>query len=195
MTVRRETPSQTAGPYVHIGSNPNWVEITGIWDRDLGLAMATPQTPGERILLTGAVFDGAGAPLTDALVEIWQADAEGRHGRDPAFPGWGRQPTDMASGLFRFETIKPGPVALADGRLMAPHVSVWIVARGINLGLHTRLYFADDAAQHAQDPVLARVPEHRRHTLLAQLERGDVLPTYRFDVHLQGPDETVFLDI
>ena len=196
MTVpRRETPSQTAGPYVHIGSNPNWAGIAGVWESDLELVMVTPDTRGERIVLTGTVFDGAGAPLTDALVEIWQADADGRHGRDPTFAGWGRQPAEMASGLFRFETIRPGPGPLADGRAMAPHVSVWIVARGINLGLHTRLYFDDEAAANAQDPVLARVPERRRRTLLARRERGDGLPRYRFDVHLQGPDETVFLDL
>ena len=190
-----ETPSQTAGPYVHIGSNPNWVEIAGVWDRDLGLVMVTPETRGKRIVLTGAVFDGAGAPLTAALVEIWQADADGQHGRDPSFVGWGRQPTNPTTGLFRFETIKPGPVAFAGGRTMAPHVSLWIIARGINLGLHTRLYFADQAEANARDPVLARVAEPRRHTLLAHPEYHDGPPSYRFDVFLQGPDETVFLDV
>ena len=192
----RETPSQTAGPYVHIGSNPNWVEITGVWDRDLGLVMVTPATRGERILVAGTVFDGGGAPLTDALVEIWQADADGRHNADPDFPGWGRQPTDMATGQFRFETIKPGPVASADGRMTAPHISIWIVARGINLGLHTRLYFADEAGRNAADPLLARIADPaRRSTLLAARDTHHGLPRYTFDIHLQGPDETVFLDI
>ncbi len=191
-----ETPSQTAGPYVHIGTNPNWAGITGVWDRDLGLVMITPDTRGERIVLTGTVFDGAGAPLTDALVEIWQADAGGHYGGDPSFTGWGRQPTDMNLGKFRFETIKPGAVALPGGRAMAPHISVWIVARGINLGLTTRLYFADEADANAHDPVLARIADpNRRRTLLAHPEYHDGLPSYRFDIHLQGPDETVFLDV
>lgn len=192
----RETPSQTAGPYIHIGSNPNWVEITGVWDRDLGLVMAAPEVAGERILLTGTVFDGAGAPLTDALVEIWQADAQGRYNANPGFSGWGRQPTDMATGLFRFETIKPGAVPFGDGRMMAPHISLWIVARGINLGLHTRLYFADESAANAVDPVLARIADPRRRaTLLALRDAHDGMARYSFDVHLQGPDETVFFDI
>ncbi len=191
-----ETPSQTAGPYIHIGSNPNWVEITGVWDRDLGLVMVTPQTRGERILITGTVYDGAGVPLTDALVEIWQADADGLYNRDASFPGWGRQPTDMASGEFRFETVKPGPVARADGGAMAPHVSLWIVARGINTGLHTRLYFDDETERNAHDPLLARVADpRRRRTLIARRQMRQGLACYTFDVHLQGPDETVFLDI
>ena len=190
-----ESPSQTAGPYIHIGSNPNWVEITGVWDEDLGLVMVGPDTPGERVLVTGTVFDGAGAAVTDALVEIWQADAHGLFNRGASFVGWGRQPTDMTTGLFRFETIKPGPVTCADGRIMAPHISVWIVARGINVGLHTRLYFADEPERNAADPVLARVPEPRRHTLLARREQDGGLPRYVFDVRLQGEGETVFLDM
>jgi protocatechuate 3,4-dioxygenase alpha subunit len=101
----------------------------------------------------------------------------------------------LTTGLFRFETIKPGRVALADGRPMAPHVTVWIVARGINIGLHTRMYFTDEAAANAADPVLARIADPRRRaTLLAARGEQDGLPCYRFDIHLQGPDETVFLD-
>jgi protocatechuate 3,4-dioxygenase alpha subunit len=196
MTPLRESPSQTAGPYVHIGSNPNWVEITGVWDVDLGLVMVGPATRGERVLLVGTIRDGADMPVTDALIEIWQADADGRYGGDPAFPGWGRQPTDMATGAFRFETIKPGPVAFAPGATMAPHVSVWIVARGINIGLHTRMYFDDETERNAADPVLARIADpRRRRTLIARREHGGAMPRYVFDVHLQGPDETVFFDI
>ena len=192
---RRESPSQTAGPYIHIGSNPNWVEITGVWDRDLGLVMVTPETRGERILVEGAVLDGAGVAVTDALVEIWQADSEGRHSADPSFAGWGRQPTDPSSGRFRFETIKPGPLPFDGRRMMAPHISLWLVARGLNMGLHTRLYFADHPEQNAQDPVLARIPAHRRHTLLARREDREGTPRYVFDIRLQGGDETVFFDI
>lgn len=200
----KESPSQTAGPYVHIGTNPNWVEITGIWDGDLGLVLVRPETKGERILVTGRIFDGAGQPLTDALVEIWQADAAGlyhspeepRGEADPNFVGWGRQPTNAKTGEFRFETIKPGRVPFHDGRPMAPHITVWIAARGINVGLHTRLYFGDEEAANGEDPVLARIENKARvKALIAPRAARDGLPCYTFDVHLQGPDETVFFDI
>ena len=124
----KETPSQTAGPYVHIGTNPNWVEITGVWNEDLGLVLVGPETKGERIIVKGRIFDGAGDVLRDALVEIWQADAEGlynspeetRGKADPNFVGWGRQPCDGTTGEYRFETVKPGRVPFRDGRMMAP---------------------------------------------------------------------------
>ena len=200
----KESPSQTAGPYVHIGTNPNWVEITGVWEGDLGLVLVGPDTKGERILVKGRIFDGLGKPLNDALVEIWQADADGfynsaqeRRGRaDPTFAGWGRQPTDRETGEFRFETIKPGRVPYVDGRPMAPHITVYIVARGINIGLHTRLYFGDEAAANAECPVLGRI-EHpaRRETLIAPRGEEGGLPVYTFDVHLQGHHETVFFDV
>ncbi|WP_182086306.1 protocatechuate 3,4-dioxygenase subunit alpha [Aureimonas sp. ME7] len=200
----KESPSQTAGPYVHIGTNPNWVEITGVWKSDLGLVLVGPDTRGERVILEGCITDGSGAPVRDALVEIWQADAAGLHnspqerrGRaDPAFAGWARQPVDDRDGSFRFETIRPGPVPYPDGRMQAPHVSVWIVARGINIGLHTRLYFGDEAEANATDPLLNRIPEpERRATLVAPRSERDGLPVFRFDVRLQGENETVFLDI
>ncbi|RYC33539.1 protocatechuate 3,4-dioxygenase subunit alpha [Lichenibacterium minor] len=200
----KESPSQTAGPYVHIGTNPNWVEITGVWQGDLGLVLVGPDTKGERVLIKGRIFDGLGKPLNDALVEIWQADADGlynspeeRRGRaDPNFVGWGRQPTDRDTGEFRFETIKPGRVPYGDGRPMAPHITVYIVARGINIGLHTRLYFGDEAAANAECPVLNRI-EHpgRRQTLVAPRGEEAGLPAYTFDVHLQGHHETVFFDV
>jgi protocatechuate 3,4-dioxygenase alpha subunit len=199
----RETPSQTAGPYVHIGTNPNWVEITGVWEGDLGLVLVGPEAQGERILVKGRVIDGAGVPVTDALVEIWQADAAGlynspeeKRGRaDPHFTGWGRQPTDKDTGAFRFETIKPGTVPFSDGRPMAPHIGVWIVARGINIGLHTRLYFGDEAAANAADPVLARIEPQARATLIAPRSEEGGMGCYTFDVRLQGDKETVFFDI
>ncbi len=200
----KESPSQTAGPYVHIGTNPNWVEITGVWEGDLGLVLVGPDTKGERILVKGRILDGLGKPLNDALVEIWQADAAGLHNSaeerrgtaDPNFCGWGRQPTDRETGEFRFETIKPGRVPYVDGRPMAPHITVYIVARGINIGLHTRLYFGDEAAANAECPVLKRI-EHpaRRETLIAPRSEEQGLPVYTFDVHLQGHRETVFFDV
>ena len=196
----KESPSQTAGPYVHIGLTPNFAEITGVYPDDLGTSMVNDKTKGERITITGRVLDGTGTPLKDALVEIWQADADGlynspsemRGSADANFTGWGRCPSGMDDGVFRFDTIKPGRVPYPDGRMQAPHVTLWIVARGINIGLQTRLYFPDEEAANAEDPVLGRV-EHRVRvaTLIAQKVEGG----YSFDVHLQGDKETVFFDI
>jgi protocatechuate 3,4-dioxygenase, alpha subunit len=200
----KESPSQTAGPYVHIGTNPNWVEITGVWKEDLGLVLVSPETKGERILIKGRIFDGSGAPLKDALIEIWQADAAGlynspqeRRGKaDPHFVGWGRQPADGATGEYRFETIKPGRVPYRDGRLMAPHITFWIVARGINIGLHTRMHFSDEEAANAECPVLARIAHRERvATLVAPRSEENGLAAYTFDIRLQGENETVFFDI
>ena len=200
----KESPSQTAGPYVHIGTNPNWVEITGVWKDDLGLVLVGPDTKGERILIGGQVFDGNGAPVRDALIEIWQADAGGlynspgetRGTADPAFAGWGRQPLSGEDGSYRFETIRPGRVPYPDGRQQAPHVTLWIVARGINTGLHTRLYFSDEEAANASDPLLARIDDSaRRATLVARRSERDGVPVFTFDIRLQGDGETVFLDM
>ena len=200
----KETPSQTAGPYIHIGATPNHAEITGVYAEDLGKAMLKKGAKGERITIVGHVYDGGGAPLKDALIEIWQADAAGlynspqekRGKADPNFSGFGRQPTDGATGEYKFETIKPGQVPFVDGRMMAPHVTFWIIARGINLGLHTRMYFSDEGAANAKCPVLARLEhQHRIKTLIAQRSDKAGKVTYTFDVRLQGEDETVFFDI
>lgn len=196
----KETPSQTAGPYVHIGLAPNFAEIGGVYPRDLGAALVDDKTRGERITINGRIIDGTGTPLKDAMVEIWQADADGlynspsepRGTADPHFAGWGRCATDMETGEFRFETVKPGRVPYPDGRLMAPHVSFWIVARGINLGLNTRMYFADEDKANAEDPVLARIEHKTRIPTLIAPREGDI---YTFDIHLQGEKETVFFDI
>ncbi len=196
----KETPSQTAGPYVHIGLTPNYSEIGGVYETDLGSTMVNDKTLGERITVTGRVLDGAGAPVKDAVLEIWQADSAGfynspselRGTADPNFTGWGRCPTNSTDGVFRFETIKPGRVPFKDGRRMAPHITVWIVARGINIGLHTRMYFPEEAAANAEDPLLARIEHKERLATLIAHKEGSV---YTFDVHLQGDKETVFLDI
>jgi protocatechuate 3,4-dioxygenase, alpha subunit len=196
----RETVSQTAGPYVHIGLTPNFCDIGGVFPEDLGTTMLGAEAKGERIAITGQVIDGTGTPIKDALLEIWQADAAGlynspsetRGSADPHFAGWGRSPTDMQSGHYRFETIKPGPVPYPDGRMQAPHITFWVVARGINIGLHTRMYFPEEEAANAADPLLCRI-EHRFRvpTLVARREGGD----YVFDIRLQGDNETVFLDV
>ena len=172
----KETPSQTAGPYVHLGCVPSLCGIDGVYLEDAGAAMLTGAARGERITIRGRVLDGLDQPLRDALVEIWQADAAGLHrsvnetrgAADPHFRGWGRGATDMETGEFAFETVKPGRVPFRDGRLQAPHVSFWIAARGINVALATRMYFPDEAAANAEDPVLARI-EHPAHveTLIA----------------------------
>jgi protocatechuate 3,4-dioxygenase alpha subunit len=196
----KESPSQTAGPYVHIGMTPNFCGIAGVYPADLGTSMLNAKTTGERIAITGRVIDGGGEPLRDCVVEIWQADAAGlypspsetRGAADPNFTGWGRCPADGATGIFHFDTIKPGRVPFPDGRLQAPHISLWIVARGINLGLSTRLYFADEAEANAADPILARIEHRSRVKTLIATRDGDA---YNLDIHLQGPNETVFFDI
>lgn len=200
----RESPSQTAGPYVHIGTNPNYIGMDGLYAADLGSEPPPPEVKGTRIVVTGSVIDGGGNLVKDVLIEIWQADAEGiypgrgdpRGAADPAFSGFARQPVDGVTGVFRFETIKPGSAPYLDGRPMAPHITVWIVARGINIGLHTRLYFADEEAANAADPVLARIDSRVRiATLIASRTEDAGIPTYRFDIRLQGEGETVFFDI
>ena len=196
----KETPSQTAGPYVHIGCVPNFSGIAGVYPEDLGSTMVNDKTRGERITIRGNVIDGSGTPLRDALLEIWQADADGlynspsemRGAADPNFAGWGRSPTNMQTGEYIFHTIKPGKVPFRDGRPMAPHVTFWIVARGITLGLQTRMYFGDEKEANEADPILSRI-EHRIRvpTLIAE-RKGD---TYTFDIRLQGEGETIFFDI
>lgn len=195
----KESPSQTAGPYVHIGCLPNFCGIEGVYDADLGAAMVTDETKGERITITGTVFDGTGTPLRDAMVEIWQADADGIYpgGRDPrgpgdpAFTGWGRKAGDYTTGEWSFETIKPGAVPFPDNRMQAPHITFWIVARGINVGLQTRMYFPDE--DNSADPILTRIEHQNRVPTLIAEKTGD--GAYRFDIRLQGDGETVFFDI
>lgn len=196
----KETPSQTAGPYVHIGLTPNFCDITGVYDTDLGTQMVNDKTLGERITVSGRIFDGAGALVRDAVIEIWQADSAGlynspsemRGTADPNFTGWGRCPTRAEDGVYSFETIKPGKVPFKDGRKMAPHITFWIVARGINIGLHTRMYFPEEQEANAGDPILSRI-EHRERVATLIATRDDA--KLSFDIYLQGPKETVFLDI
>jgi protocatechuate 3,4-dioxygenase alpha subunit len=165
------------------------------------------ETQGERIRIEGRVFDGIGTVLKDVLIGIWQANAEGKYAHpadrqpgksiDPHFRGWGRSCTDFDSGVYSFDTIKPGPVEGRKGRIMAPHISAWVVARGINIGLNTRIYFSDEAAANAKDPVINLIEwEARRRTLVAErtdrrADNGAVV--YRFDIRLQGDDETGLL--
>ncbi|STW22507.1 protocatechuate 3,4-dioxygenase subunit alpha [Klebsiella variicola] len=197
-----ETASQTAGPYVHIGLAPDAAGFH-IFEKNFGPVLTTADTTGERITIEGRVIDGSGTPVRDVLLEIWQANAAGRYNHpddrqqqkavDPGFRGWGRTCSDFTSGVWRFDTIKPGPVVGRDGRLMAPHVNLWVVARGINIGLNTRMYFADEHEANASDPVLNLIEwEVRRKTLIAEREVRGSEVVYRFDIYLQGENETVF---
>ncbi|WP_208246741.1 protocatechuate 3,4-dioxygenase subunit alpha (plasmid) [Rhizobium sp. T1470] len=196
----KETPSQTAGPYVHIGLTPNVCDINGVYEADLGTVMVNDKTLGERISVSGRVFDGAGALVRDAVIEIWQADSAGlydspsdmRGTADPNFSGWGRCATRADDGVFVFDTIKPGRVPFKDGRKMAPHITFWIVARGINIGLHTRMYFPEETEANKTDPLLMRIEQKERVDTLIATREGS---TYTFDIRLQGDRETVFLDI
>jgi len=187
------TGSQTVGPFFHDGL------LRADAQRNV---LAAPQTAGERIRIEGHVYDGDGQTVPDAMIEIWQANSHGRYnhsadGRDlpldPSFTGFGRTGTD-AAGAYWFETIKPGAVPFDDERMQAPHMSVGVFGRGLLNHLYTRLYFADDPA-NADDPVLQHVPPERRPTLLAQRTSGDGAVVYRFDIVLQGENETVFFNL
>lgn len=200
----KETASQTAGPYVHIGLAPKQAGFD-IFEHNFGNVLAGPRTKGERIRVEGCVFDGSSTPLRDVLIEIWQANAAGKYNHpvdrqnkpiDKTFRGWGRGCSDFKTGVWAFDTIKPGPVMGRNNRPMAPHISFWIVARGINVGLSTRMYFSDERAANEKDPVLNLIEwEVRRKTLIATREERKGQVVYRFDINIQGPDETVFFDI
>jgi protocatechuate 3,4-dioxygenase alpha subunit len=187
------TPSQTVGPFFHLAlDRPVWAD----------LAADHPQ--GERIVVTGRMTDGDGAPVADACLEIWQANPAGRYAHpddtradkpvDPRFRGFGRVSTD-ADGRFRLTTIRPGPVPGRGNNLQAPHLAVAIFARGLLKQLFTRIYFAGEALNHS-DPVLASIDDPgRRRTLIATRDDAGGTPTYRFDIALQGDNETVFFEI
>ncbi len=200
MNYLKETPSQTAGPYVHIGLAPKAAGFD-IFDQELGWDIAGPNAKGERIRIEGMVYDGTGAPVKDVLLEAWQANAQGHYahsedgrGVEEGFRGWGRVITDFDTGLWGFDTVKPGATLGRNGTTQAPHINLWIVARGINLGLNTRLYFEDE--NNADDPVINLIEHiHRRETLIARRRETDEGVVYRFDIYIQGDKETVFLDI
>jgi protocatechuate 3,4-dioxygenase alpha subunit len=189
MTTLGLTASQTVGPFFAI-----------LFLRSPALnVLVGPETQGQRIRIEGRVLDGERAPVPDALVEIWQANAHGRYNHplddqaaplDPSFSGFGRAGTDEA-GRFWFETVKPGSVPFDADTSQAPHIVVTVFARGLLNHLSTRIYFEDEAANET-DPVLQRVPEDRRPTLIAQREPLPEKDLYRFDIVLQGQAETVF---
>lgn len=182
------TAPQTVGPF-----------FSGALLRNDARAVAAPDEPGRHIRIEGRVLDGEGEGVPDAMVEVWQADAQGRYNH-PAdgrvgdggatFLGWGRAGTDDTGGYW-FTTVVPGEVASPAGEPQAPHLVVQVFARGLLDHVTTRLYFADVPAT-AHDPLLGAVAPERRRTLLA-IPDGD--GTYRFDIVLQGPGETVFFDV
>lgn len=182
------TPSQTVGPFLHIGLE---------WDDG---PYVVPEGTSGAFWVTGVVRDGDGAPVTDGFVETWQADPQGRfdHAGDPrgavvsevpGFRGFARACTD-GDGRYRVLTVKPGALPSPDGGFEAPHIDVSVFARGLLDRVVTRIYFPDEAAANAADPVLASVPEHRRGTLVAHRGGADLV----FDVRIQGDDETVFFE-
>jgi protocatechuate 3,4-dioxygenase alpha subunit len=173
--MSRETASQTAGPYLHIGLLPNAAGLP-MYDGDLGQGIGA-EARDDLITLTGRILDGEGAGMPDAMIELWQADADGSG-------VWQRSGCD-GDGRYTFQTPRPGTLP---GQ--APHLTLWLVARGIGLALQTRAYF-QGKPENAADPVLARVPDGRRETLMATPEGG----VWHMNVVLQGSDETVFLDI
>jgi protocatechuate 3,4-dioxygenase, alpha subunit len=182
------TPSQTVGPYFAIGLP---------WER--GPHAVADQMPG-LIRIMGVVYDGAGVPVPDALIETWQPDQEGRfadlHGYGTpsalaGFRGFARYGAEDGDGSFEIVTVKPGPVPGLGTDVQAPHIDVSVFARGMLNRCVTRIYFGDEAAANAADPVLARVPAERRATLIAEPDADG----YRFDVRLQGENETVFFSV
>ncbi len=191
-----ESSSQTAGPYVHIGLQPSMGGFTP-YEKEFSNDLVVG-TEAQEILIKGILLDGDGQPLKDGLIEIWQADENGSYSADYTpgkFRGWGRTSAGFDTGRYSFKTIKPGAVEQGNGTSMAPHIAFWVVARGINLGLHTRLYFPEDANLHETDPVLNVVPAERRSTLIATSTGDEGKPEYEFNITIQGDQETVFFDV
>lgn len=188
-----QTPSQTVGPYFAYGLVPTQYgyDFPSLWGPDL----AEPWAAGDHLMLCGQVFDGQGQPILDALLEIRQADSQGlpidtpEQAQHLGVRGFGRMGTgSRPDHHFVFRTVRPGRTP--DGQ--APHLDVILTLRGLLNHLFTRIYFEDDAPLHASDPLLQAIPEQRRATLIARREAAGI---YRFDIHLQGPHETVFLDV
>ncbi len=190
----RQTPSQTVGPYFAMRLGGEGQDI-----------LVGPDTPGQHVRIEGLVIDGDGNHIEDALVEVWQADAEGRY-RHPddwwtdvpeteAFTGFGRSQSDFKTGAWSIETVKPGAVPGPDGSMQAPHINVIVQARGMLLPSFTRIYFSDEDEANRDDHVLGQVPPERRGTLIAQLQPGEAdKATYRFDIRFGGEAETVYFD-
>ena len=198
MTELKQTPSQTVGPYFAYGLAPQQYGYGSALRAIATGDMVTAEVPGDRIRVEGCVFDGEGKTVADAMIEIWQADSLGRYahpadarGSNATFTGFGRFGTGTdTEQRFIFDTIKPGAV----DAVQAPHINVIVFMRGLLLHMYTRIYFSDEVARNATDPVLNAVPTDRRGTLIAERRQSPGGIVYRFDVHMQGPNETVFFD-
>jgi len=199
LTYMKESASQTAGPYVHIGLAPKAAGFD-IFENNFGAVLAGPKTRGEHIRIEGRVIDGSGTPVRDVLLEIWQANAAGKYAHpddtqakavDPNFRGFGRCATD-ADGRYAFTTIRPGPVPGRGNALQAPHINVTLFARGLLKQLWTRIYFADQDAANKVDPLLSAIDDQQARQTLIAPKSGS---TYRFDIVLQGNGETQFLEL
>lgn len=196
MTTLKQTPSQTVGPYFAYGLVPEQYNFDL---KSLFTASAADrEVPGEHISVVGNVFDAEGKPIGDALIEVMQADANGRYvqsveeARESGFRGFARVGTGTDPKLrFVVDTVKPGKTDDDS----APHLDIIVLMRGMLLHSYTRLYFDDETEANAKDTVLQSVPAERRHTLIAKRESGTAATVYRFDIHLRGPNETVFFDL
>jgi protocatechuate 3,4-dioxygenase, alpha subunit len=207
-----QTPSQTVGPFFHYGLPwKGGADLVGQSDMGarpelfpeehyvLNLSPPRGAVTGEIITVEGVVYDADGKPVPDAMLEIWQANAAGRYASpdddrsnlplDEGFIGFGRAATDE-NGLYRFKTVRPGPVPGPGNSLQAPHIAVSVFGRGVIKRLATRIYF-EDAVENASDAILALVPTERRDTLVAR----KIDDSWRFDIVLQGERETVFFDV
>ncbi|MDR5645481.1 protocatechuate 3,4-dioxygenase subunit alpha [Burkholderia cenocepacia] len=196
MSTFRQTPSQTVGPFFAYGLVPQQYnyDLTSLFDG----TVAQPHAAGDHMMLVGRVYDGENRLIPDALIELVQADASGRYVRTAAeaaergFKGFARVGTGTdPQQRFVVETVKPG----STGADSAPHIDVIVLMRGMLLHAYTRIYFEEEAEANARDAVLQQVPAERRATLLARRDPDAVRPVYRFDIHMQGPDETVFFDV
>jgi protocatechuate 3,4-dioxygenase alpha subunit len=198
------TPSQTVGPFFAYGLTPkgraHWdPNGTYSWKETVNDNLITPDATGQKIRVEGQFVDGDGKPINDAMLEIWQADAQGCYANrdnralpNTQFKGFGRSATDK-NGVFGFETIKPGSVPGPNGKPQAPHIVFCIFSRGMLRQVYTRMYFADEAT-NASDPILALVPADRRNILIAQKQMQGDTAVYRFDIRVQGENETVFFE-
>ncbi len=195
----KQTPSQTIGPYFAYGLLPEDYGRRGI----AANVLSGEKIGGEPVRIVGRVLDGDGTPVSDAMIEIWQANHLGRYAHpadrrddlalEDSFRGFGRTSTD-GSGNFTFDTIKPGRVPGHGNSLQAPHINVLVFARGMLSHAYTRLYFSDEASANAEDPLLGTIETARRGTLIATREEVETNVLYRLDIHLQGDQETVFFD-
>lgn len=199
----RQTPSQTVGPFFAYGLTA--VQYGYAYDSIASNTLIGPETPGERIFITGRILDGQAQPVPDAIVEFWQADSAGNYRTEPINPGradsefigFGRVGTGTQPGaVFRFETIKPGRTRSGStGQESAPHINVILLMRGSLRALYTRLYFSDETAANEQDPLLNALPPDRRSTLIARSVESAVGAGYHLEIHLQGEQETAFFDV